>query len=201
MPVMDSPLRLILSESTPYLAHLLGAADDRPERELVLRQVRRGGVAEAARHGDLLAGGQVARADDRAVVDRVADHHVEARLGGGSAHAARPAHVQILPRDLGAPQDVLLGRHPLDRVEARLVVPGEVRVRLDHARHQERARAVDHLRAEHRVRRLAVAGPRDAADPVALHEHVAGERRLAAAVEDAHVGEEDVGHGGLLRQR
>jgi hypothetical protein len=66
-------------------------------------------VAEAAGHRDLLARREVARADDRAVVDRVADHDVEARLRGGRADARGPAHVEVALRDLGAPQDVLLG--------------------------------------------------------------------------------------------
>ncbi len=70
-------------------------------------------------------------------------------------------------------------------------------MRLDHAGHQEGAGAVDHLGADDRRRAHAVAALDDARDAVALHQHVAGERRLAAAVEDAHVGEEDVGHRGV----
>src|SRR5258708_4062476 len=37
--------------------------------------------------------------------------------------------------DMRAPEDVLLRRHALDRTQARLIVPGEMRVRLGHARH------------------------------------------------------------------
>jgi hypothetical protein len=48
------------------------------------------------------------------------------------------------------------------------------------------------------ARARAVAGLDDARDLVALHQHVAGERRLAAAVEDAHVGEQHIGHRQLL---
>ncbi len=63
-----SPERLSLIESTPYLrnmrthlAHLLGAADDDAEAELLQRQVRQRLVAEAAGDRDLLARREVAR--------------------------------------------------------------------------------------------------------------------------------------------
>jgi hypothetical protein len=122
------------------------------------------------------------------------DHDVEPRLGGGGADAAGPAHVEVAPGDLGAPEDVLLGRHALDRVERRLVVPGEMRVGLDHARHQEGAGAVDHRAPTIGAARMPLPGLDDTADPVALDQHLAHERRLAAAVEDADVGVVDVGH-------
>ncbi len=146
----------VLGEHAHAAPHLVRAADDGAERELRLRQVRLRGVAQAAGHGDLLARCQVARADDGAVVDRVADHHVQARLGRGRADARGPAHVEINLGNLGAPQDVLFRRHALNGIEAGLVVPREMRVRLDHARHQERAGAVDHLRAGDRRRALAI---------------------------------------------
>ena len=50
------------------------------------------------------------------VVDRIADHHVEPRLGGGRADAGRPAHVQVALRDLRrttgcAPRAACAGSH------------------------------------------------------------------------------------------
>ena len=185
----------VLGEHAHASAHLLGAADDGAEGELRLRQVRRGRVAQPAGDGDLLAGGQVARADDGAVVDGIADDDVQPRLGRGGPDAGGPTHVEIDLGDFGAPQDVLFGRHALDGLQPRLVVPGKMRVRLDHARHQEGAGTVDGLCAQHGRRALAVAGLDHATDAVALHQHVAGEGRFATAVEDAHVGEEDVAHG------
>ena len=77
----------VLEEHAHGLAHLLGPADDPPKRHLAHIGMRQRGVAEAA-HGDLLAGGEVARAGDQPAVDGVADHHVEPRLG-----AAAPTQV------------------------------------------------------------------------------------------------------------
>jgi hypothetical protein len=137
--------------------HLLGAADDRAEREVGCGRCGWVVSPRPPGTGDLLARGEVARADDGAVVDRVADDDVEARLGRRGADAAGPAHVEVLLRDLGAPEDVLLGRHALDRVERRLVVPREMGVRLDHPRHQEGAGAVDDARAADRRARTPLA--------------------------------------------
>ena len=149
-----SPERLSLIESTPYFRNMrttLRISSARvhvdAEAELGERQVRQRLVAEAAGHGDLLAGRQVARAGDLAGIDRVADHHVEPRLRAGGADARGPAGFEIAPGDLGAPQHVLLERHGLDAGERGRVVPREVRVGLAHAGHQRRAGAVDHGRA------------------------------------------------------
>src|SRR6185369_15574231 len=122
------------------------------EAELGERQVRQRLVAERARNGDLLAGGEVARPRDLARVDRVAGDDVEARLGARRADARGPAGLEVLLRDLRAPEDVLLERHRLDAGERRRVVPREVRVRLAHARHERRAGAVDYGRALRRER-------------------------------------------------
>ncbi len=184
----------VFAEHAHAAPHLVGAGDDGAEGELMLRQVWQRRVAEAARHRDFLAGGQIARADDRAVVDGVADDDVEARLGCRRTDATRPTHIEITLGNAGTPQDVLLRRHALDAVERRLVVPRKMRVRLDHARHQEGAGAVDHRRPRDRWRALAVGGLHDTRNPVAADQHVAGVRLLAASVEDAHVGEQDVAH-------
>ena len=70
-----------------------------------------------------------------------------------------------------------------------------MRVRLDHAGHQKRPGAVDDLRARNRRRDLTKAGFDNAGDVLALHQHVAGERRIAATVKDAHIAVEHVSHG------
>ncbi len=90
-----------------------------------------------------------------------------------------------------APQDVLLGRHALDGAEAGLVVPREMRVRLGHAGHQGRAAGIDHGDARHldRARPTGHAG-----NAVALDEDFAGIWLSAAAVDDADVGEQHIGH-------
>ena len=92
-----------------------------------------------------------------------------------------------------APQDVLFRRHALDRVEAGLVVPREVRVRLGHAGHQRGAGRVDHGDAcgGNGAHTLGHAG-----DAIALDQHLAGIGRCAAAIDDANVGEQHVWHGG-----
>ena len=68
-----------------------------------------------------------------------------------------------------------------------------MRVRLDHAGHERRARAIDELGAgalERRLPRLA-----HGADAVPFDQHLAGVRRGTRAVEDFHVGEKDPSHG------
>jgi hypothetical protein len=90
-----------------------------------------------------------------------------------------------------APQDVLLGWHALDAAQRRLVVPGEMRVRLDHARHQRGAGTIDDRKAGDRHRARSA---RHALDAVALHQHFAGIGIIPAAVEDAHIGEQHIGH-------
>ena len=160
----------VLEEHADDLAHVVGAVDDDTEAELRIRDVG-SLVTEAAGHRDLLARRQVARPRDQALLDRVADDHVEAWLGAGGADARRPAQLQIAPGDAGRPQHVLLQRHPLDLLQGGGVVPREVRVRLHHPRHERGPGAVDHGGAGGRERPRAVTDPRD---PVALHEHLAG---------------------------
>ena len=186
----------VLEEHAHDLAHLLRAAHHDAEAELGERQVRQHLVAQAAGHGDLLARRQIARTGDQALVDGVARHHVEPRLGAGGADAGGEARLEVAPRHVGRPQHVLLERHALDAFQGRRVVPREVRVGLDHARHQRGARAVDHRGADGRDRPRAAA---DAQDAVALDQNVAGKGRRARAVDDPHVGEEHVRHRCLLR--
>ena len=181
----------VFEEPTHRGAHLLDAVHDHAEAEFGERQMRQGLIGQPTGHRDLLAGGEIARTLDLARRDRVADDHVKARLGGRGADAGGPAHPEIALGDMGAPQDVLLGRHALDRVEARLVVPGEMRVRLGHAGHQGGAGSVDHRDAGRGDGPHALG---DAGDAVALDQHLAGIGLRTAAVDDADVGEQHVRH-------
>ena len=142
----------VLHEGAHAAAHLVGAAHDGAEAEFRIWQVRRRLVAQAARHRDLLARGQVARTRDQAGVDGIAGGDVEARLGAGGADAGREAAAQVALGDMRAPEDVLLQRHLLDRAQAGLVVPGKMGVRLGHARHQGRAGGIDGVDAGGRQR-------------------------------------------------
>jgi hypothetical protein len=93
---------------------------------------------------------------------------------------------------------VLLEGQALQVGEARRVVPREVGVGLDHARHEGRAGAVDHRHAR-RGQRARTA--RDSGDAVPLHQHLARVGLRAGAVDQADVGEEHAGHGWLLYMR
>jgi hypothetical protein len=185
----------VLQEHPHRLAHPFGPVHDHAERHLGERQVWQHVVAERAGDGDLLARGEVARPGDLARVDRIADHAVEARLRRRRADAGGPAVVEVLLRHARRPERVLLVRQLLDGVERLRVRPAEVRVRLAHARHQRRAGAVDHGDPGDRQ------GPRaapDALDPVALDQDLAGVGLGAGTVDDADVGEQNVGHASLL---
>ena len=105
-----------------------------------------------------------------------------ARFERGRRHGGRPEHV-------------LLERHALEIAEAGRVVPGKVRVRLDHPGHQGRARAVDDRHAGRGQRARPAA---DAGDAVALDQDLARIRLGAGAVDDAHIGEEHTPHALLL---
>jgi hypothetical protein len=82
-----------------------------------------------------------------------------------------------------------------DLAEAGLVVPGEVRVRLDEAGHQGGAAPVNRDDA----RGGQGPGPaRDPGDAVALDENLARIRQGAGPVEDPDVREQNAGHCRLL---
>ena len=82
---------------------------------------------------------------------------VEPRLGGRRAAPGGEAGVEHELRHLHGDEHVLFQLHHLDRVDAGRVVPGQMQVRVDQARHQRRAHAVDHRRAA--VRRARAAEP------------------------------------------
>src|SRR3546814_12578212 len=71
-------------------------------------------------------------------------------------------------------EHVLFHRHELDRRNARRVVPAQMQVGVDEARHERRAAPVDAVSASH-APTVAAALPRDAFDAVALDGHRAGE--------------------------
>ena len=130
IPVISSPERLSFIVSTPYLikrAHrapnLLGTGDDDAEIEAFVRDVGGSGVAEAADSRDLRPCGQIARAGYHALIDGVADDDVEAGLGRGRAASRGEAGVQHELGHLRGDQRMLLGRHHLDRIDPRRIVP------------------------------------------------------------------------------
>ena len=74
MPVISSPERLSLMESTPYLmsmphraAHFLRPGHDDAEIEALMRNMRGRGIAEPADRGDLRTGREIARAGEAAL--------------------------------------------------------------------------------------------------------------------------------------
>ncbi len=156
-----------------------------------MRDVRRRGIAEPADGGDLRPGGEIARAGIAALVDEALRDHVETRLRRRGAAPGGEARVEHQLRHLHGDEHVLLRLHHLDRVDARSIVPGKMQVRVDHARHQRGAHAVDDRRAAHRAGTEARAAPRHLLDAVALDQHLAGVGVLAGRVEDADIGEED----------
>ena len=96
MPVIASPDRLSLMESTPYLISVRtvrrissGPDTTMPRFKPSMRDVRGRAVAQPADRGDLRAGRQVARAGEAALVDEALADHVEPRLGGRRAAARR----------------------------------------------------------------------------------------------------------------
>jgi hypothetical protein len=105
--------------------------------------VRRGGVAEPADRGDFRPRGQIARAGNHAAVDRIAHDDVETELRRSRAPAHGEPGVEHELGHLRGHQRVLLGRHHLDRIDPRRIVPGEMQVRVAKAGHQRRAHAVD----------------------------------------------------------
>ena len=123
--------------------HLLGSGNDEAEIEALVRNVGGRGIAEAADGRDFGPCGAIARAWDHAAVDGVANDDVEARLGGRGAAARGEAGVEHELRHLRGDERVLFGRHHLDGIDARGVVPGEMKMRVAQAGHQRRAHAVD----------------------------------------------------------
>src|SRR3546814_19993688 len=73
------------------------------------------------------------------------------------------------------------------RLNARRVVPAQMQVGVDEARHERRAAPVDAVSASH-APTVAAALPRDAFDAVALDGHLAGVGRVAGGIEDAQIG-------------
>ena len=185
-------IHTVLQEHARDLSQVFRAIDHHAEAELRKGQVRQHLVAQATGHGDLLAGRQVPGTRDLPGLDGVADHHVQARLGAGSAQTRGETGLEVVVRHLGRPQHVLLQRHGLNAGQRGRVVPGEVGVGLGHARHQRGACRIHDQRVTGRDTTRAAAHGHDA---VAAHAHAAGVRHLPAAVQDADVGEEGFGAG------
>ncbi len=182
----------VFEEPAHDAAHLFGAVDDGAEAEFGIGQMRQGLVGKTAGHGNLLTGREITRTRDLPGCDGVTDDDVEPGLRRRGADAGGPAALEIALGDVGAPQDVLLGRHALDGAKARLVIPREMRVCLGHPRHQRRAGGVDYRYAGG-LEGTDPAG--DASDAVTVDQHLAAIGCSAAPVENPSVGEEHAGHG------
>jgi hypothetical protein len=104
----------VLQKHAHDFAHVVCAIDVNAKAVLRERQVRQRFVAQAARHGDLLAGGQVAWAGDLAAVDGIADHHVEPGLGASRTEATGETCLKVALGHLRTPQHMLLQRHRLN---------------------------------------------------------------------------------------
>ncbi len=185
----------VLDQGANGAAHLLGAGHHDAEVETLVRDMRRGGIAQPAHGRDLRSGRGIAGARQAPGIDEIADHDVEPGLGGRRAAPGREAGIEHQLGHLGRDQDVLLRRHHLDRVDARGVVPRQMKMRIDHARHQGRAHAVDGGRATPAEptctrARKARAAPGHLLDPVTLDQNFARIEIFPRAIEDADVGEQ-----------
>ena len=134
----------VFQKHTHHLAHVVGTVDVDAKAVLGERQVRQRLVTQAARHGDLLAGGKVARAGDLPAVDRVADDNVKPGLGASRAETTGEACLQVALRDFGTPKHMLFQRHGLNAGQSGGVVPRKMGMRFHHAGHERRASRVNH---------------------------------------------------------
>jgi hypothetical protein len=138
-------------------------------------------VAQPAGHGELGAGREQPRTVGQTLVDGVADRDIEPDLCCRSGHRAGETRAQHLARGIHGEDGVILGRQLAEPGAARRVDERQMRMALDHAGHQELAPSVDLLRAAC-LERLGLR--RHGGDPVVLDQHLARERRGAAAVPD-----------------
>ena len=192
-----SPERFSFSRSTPSRAAAgtpggSRRARRRPRRRSASRSAAGAArsVAQPAGHGDLRAIGEVARPGDAARLD-LALRTTMSRRGLADAaekHARVPA-VEHGLRVADGDEQVLLGRQAREVVRVMSAMLrcacGSMSPGISVA-----PAAVDDGRAGG----AASPAPRDRGDAVALHAHVAGEGLAAAAVEDAHVGDQEAGH-------
>ncbi len=184
----------VLDEQAHGPADLFRTRHDEAKIEAFVRNMRRRGIAEATDRGDLRARREIARPRETALVDELLGDDVEARLGRGSTPARGKAGIEHQLGHLHGDQHVLLDLHHLDGVDAWRIVPGQMQVGVDHARHQRRAHAVDDGRsAIGRRRRAEARGPLgDLLDAVALHQHFAGVGIFAGRIQHAHICEKRV---------
>ena len=182
-------------EDTADLPDLVGPiGDPREGRRLEMRQVQRVLVAQPARDRDLRAIGEIAWAGDAPGIDLVPDHDVESGLGRSTRQHARVAALEHGPGIAHGDEDVLLGRQARElRVRSGIGV-ADVAVGLHETRHQRGAGAVDDARAAAREAPAHL----HRGDALALDQHVTGERRGPAAIEDHRVDDQRPVHGLLL---
>jgi hypothetical protein len=151
-------------------------------------------IAQPGCRGKLGARGERTRSGNLAGIDRVADDHVQARLGRCRTVAGREALIQQLLGVPGRAQRVLLRRHEAQALQVRGVEEGEVGVGLDQPGHQRRAGAVQHLRS---VGHDGGASRSDRLDAVAFDQDLTVEGRGTGAIQHGHILEEDLIHDRL----
>src|SRR5579883_1266322 len=156
-------------------------------------------ISHATGHGDLERARANARTLQPSGIDLVADGDIEPHLGGGGPPGTGEAVIEQGLRHPCGQKRVLL-RWWRDQILGRGDgLEREVRMALDQARHERHALAIDNLAAA--LRDLS-RHPGDRADPVALDEDFAIERRSAAGVPDSRPYDDRLAHRALsLRRR
>ena len=133
----------VLDELADGATNFLRPRDDNAEIETFVRDMRRCRVAKSADGGDFWTSRKIARSGKASFIDEALGDDVKPRLGSGGAAPSRESGVEHQFRHLHGDEHVLLELHHLDGIDAWRVVPGQMQVRIDHARHQGRAHAVD----------------------------------------------------------
>ena len=182
----------VFDELAHSTAHLFGSRDHNAKIEAFVRDMRRGGVAEATHRRNLRTRRQIARTGETSFIDETLGDNVEPRFGGCRATPGGEARIEHELRHLHGDQHMLFEFHHLDGIDAGGVVPGQMQMRIDQSGHEGRPHAVDDGVAMASARRCE---PRRAAgnlfDAVALNDHLAGVGIFTAGVENAHIREVD----------
>src|ERR1700733_10669159 len=154
-------------------------------------------VAEAPGNRDLRACRANPRTGQFARIHGIADHDIEAQLGGGGAIGAREAVIEQRLRIPHGKQNMLLRRDVSEIGVVHCASEGDVGMTFHKTRHQGPAAGFDDSRS---LCGETVWSARDRLDPRAFDEHVSGKGGSAAAVPDTGVAEENSIHNLYLRQ-
>ena len=153
-------------------------------------------VAQVAGVGQLGGGGQQPWSRRIAGIDRVACHHVEARLRRPAAQTRSESGLQHHAGMAQRLQHVLFGRNFSGIGDIRLVQERQVRMTVDQSGNDGMTRHIDACRGNHPRWRL----PPYLGDAVALHQNVGGGRGLTSPVPNTTALQQHAFHGASLRQ-